>query len=125
MPKPSVLAAGALEDNGRFLFIKRKNGEMETVELPYAIIPQGSNPVAALTEVFLAQLGIDAQVHETIYETRHNAGSRKNKRWVPALVFRITAKSAFAKPAAGLGYVWLSLDDARGKRLARNSEWMR
>lgn len=127
LPKPSVLAAGALEDNGRYLFIKREtlNPRQETLELPHSIIPQGANPVSALAEVFLLQLGIDAQVHEPVHETRHNAGSRKNKRWIPVLVFRITAKSASAKPAPGLGYAWLSLDDARKKRLARNAEWLR
>lgn len=125
LPKPSVLAAGALEDRGRFIFVKRRAGETETLELPHAIIPQGSNPVSALAEVFLRELGIDAQVHESIYGTRHNAGSRKSKRWIPVLVFRITTKSASAKPAPGLGYAWLSPDDARKKRLARNAEWLR
>lgn len=125
MPKPSVLVAGALEDSGRFLFIKKTAGEVETFELPCAIIPQGANPVPALTEIFSSQLGIDAQVHECIHERRHNAGSRKNKRYIPALVFRITTKNASARPAGGLGYAWLSLDDARKKRLSRNCEWLR
>ncbi len=127
MPKPQVLVAGALEDNGRYLFVKRVVGNLrvETIELPYALISQGSNPVPALADVFLTQLGIDAQVHEVMHETRHNSGSRRSKLWIPALIFKITAKNASAKPVHGLGYVWLSLDDARKRRLARNAEWLR
>lgn len=125
IPKPSVLVAGALEDKGRFIFIKRKATETEMIELPHAIIPQGSDPVSALAEIFLSQLGIDAQIHEVIHETRHNAGSRKNKRWITVLVFRITAKNAFAKPAPGIGFAWLSLEDAGKKRLSRNAEWLK
>ncbi len=125
MPKPSVLVIGALEDRGRYLFVKRTRNESEEFELPCAVIPQSSDPVSALKDVFSIQLGIDAQVHEVIHEARHNSGTRRFKKWIPALVFRATAKNAFAKPAAGLGYAWLSLDDARKKRLARNAEWMR
>lgn len=125
LPKTQVLVAGALEDQGRFIFVKRKAGEVETVELPQVLIPQGSDPVRALAGVFLAQLGIDAHVHEPIHEARHNAGSRKSKRWIPVLVFRVTAKNPRAKPAPGLGYTWISIDDARKKKLARSAEWMR
>ncbi len=125
MPKPSVLVAGALEDNGRFLFVKRKSRETEALELPHIVMNQGSDPSSALSELFLSQLGIDAQVHEPIYETRHNSGSRKNKRFIPVLVFRITAKKAFAKPSGELGYAWFALEDARKKKLSRNAEWVR
>lgn len=125
LPKPSVLAAGALEDNGRFLFVKKIAGETEVIELPCAIIPMGANPVSALVEVFHSQLGIDAQVHEVMAENRHNAGTRRFKRLIPVLVFRVTTKNASAKPAPGLGVAWLKLDDAKKMRLSRNSEWLR
>ena len=124
VPGPQVLVAGVLEDRGRFLFITRKTEEAETLELPHAIIPQGANPVPALVEVFRSQLGIDAQVHDVINERKHNAGSRKRKRWIPALAFRVTTKKAHARTSSGLGYAWLSIDEARTKKLAKNAEWI-
>ena len=124
VPGPQVLVAGVLEDRGRFLFITRKTGEAETLELPHAIIPQGADPVSALAEVFRSQFGIDAQVHGVINERTHNAGSRKRKRWIPVLAFRITTKNARARTGPEQGYVWLSMDEARTRKLARNAEWI-
>ena len=124
MPRLEVLFAGALEDGGRMLFITRKLSDRELLELPCTIAPQGSNPVSALPSIFLSSLGLDAQVHEVIYEGRHNAGSRRSKRWIPVLVFRITSKKAFAKPSEGLGFEWLALKDAKKQKLSRNCEWL-
>lgn len=125
IPKPQALIVGALNDNGRHLFITRTFGDSEILSLPSITILQGSDPISALSDLFQKQFGIDAQVHEVIYQTSHNSGSRKKKRWIPVLVFRITTKSAFAKPAPGTGFIWLSLEDARKRKLARESEWMR
>ncbi|MDD5336916.1 MAG: hypothetical protein PHS02_00345 [Candidatus ainarchaeum sp.] len=122
--KPEALFAGALEDRGRLLFIKMKTGESESLELPCIIAPQGSDPVQKLSELFLSALGMDAQIHGVIYESSHNAGSRRRKRWIPVLVFSVSAKNMHAKPASGLGVSWLSLRDAKAKKLSRNCEWL-
>ena len=94
-PLPSALACGLLEDNERALFLLRKNVQgVETIELPCVLLQKGDNPVSALSSAFRAQTGIDAQVHEILFEKRWNAGTRKKKVWVPALMFKVTAKNA-------------------------------
>jgi hypothetical protein len=123
-PRPQMLACGALEDNGRYLFIKKIEGGIEKFGLPCALLQPGSNPVEALAAVFREQLGIDAHVGESIHEARHNAGTRRIRHFIPVLVFRIATKNASAKPAPGLGVAWMRLEDAKGKRMLRDSEWL-
>jgi hypothetical protein len=128
IPKtPSALAAGLLEDNGRALFLLRTlPSGMQTVEMPCVLLLPGENPVARLGEEFRHQTGIDAQVHEILFEKRHNSGSRKRKIWIPALVFKVTAKNASAKPSAEFsGYRWIASNDLPKYKLARNAEWLR
>jgi hypothetical protein len=124
---PSALAAGLLEDGERALFLVRRGvlGE-EIFEIPCVEIMPGDNPVAALGAAFRAQTGIDAEVHEILFQRRHNAGTRKRRACVPALVFKLTAKSHAVKPSpAFCGYKWLSPPDMGGKKLSRKSEWLR
>jgi len=126
-PVPSALAAGLLEDGDRALFLVRKNerGE-ELLEIPCVEVMAGENPVAALVKAFHAQAGIDAEVHEILFQRRHNAGTRKRRAIVPALVFKLTAKSHAVKVAPEFcGYRWLAPKDMAGKKLSRKSEWLR
>jgi len=126
--QPSSLAAGLLDDNGRALFLVRKNASsgIETVELPCVLLLRGENPVARLAEEFRRQAGIDAQVHEILFEKRHNMGSRKRKVFIPALAFKVTAKNASAKPSGEYsGCKWIASADLVKYKLARNAEWLR
>ncbi|MEM5814809.1 MAG: hypothetical protein QXD77_03250 [Candidatus Aenigmatarchaeota archaeon] len=126
-PLPKALACGMLEDGGRILFLlKPDRSGIERIEMPCVLVFSGANPVAELTNEFSRQTGIDAQIHEIIFETRHNAGSRKRKAWVQCLVFRVTAKNRTARPSGEFsGFRWLSLYDAKKHKLGRNSEWIR
>lgn len=122
-----AIAAGLLEDGGRALFLVRTlPAGIQTVELPSVSLLRGENPVASLGEAFRRQTGIDAQVHDVLFEKRHNIGSRKRKAFVPVLVFKVTAKNASAKPALEFsGYKWITAEDLRKHRVARNCEWLR
>lgn len=126
LPAPSALACGLLEDGERALFLCRKNKDgAETVELPCVLLFKGENPVARIAEEFRRQAGIDAQAHEVLFERRYNAGTRKRKLFIPVLVFKLTAKSHAAKPAAEFtGYKWLSSKDLAGQKRARNLLWL-
>ena len=56
------------------------------------------------------------QVHESIFEGRYNAGSRKYKKWIPLLVFRVSAKRMQCKPSSEFsGFKWASLKGALEK----------
>ncbi len=124
---PSGLAAGLLEDGERALFLVRKNvlGE-ELLEVPCAELMAGDNPVAALSSAFRAQAGIDAEVHEVLFQKRLNIGTRKRRAIIPVLAFKVTAKSHVVKPGQGFsGYRWLAPSDMGGKKLSRKSEWLR
>jgi len=124
---PSALAAGLLEDGERALFLVRRNerGE-ELLEIPCVEVMAGENPVAALVAAFSRQTGIDAEVHGILFQRRHNAGTRKRRAFVPALAFKLTAKSHAVKPAQGFcGYKWLAPADMGGKKLSKKSEWLR
>ncbi len=126
-PAPCALAIGLLEDIDRALFLVRKDarGE-ERLEMPCAEVMSGEDPVAALSAAFRAQTGIDAAVHEIRFQKKYNAGSRKRKLIVPALVFRLTAKRAECRPSTGFcGYKWLEQKDLAGKKLSKKSEWLR
>jgi hypothetical protein len=126
-PAPSALAAGLLEDGERALFLVRRNalGE-ELYEVPCVEVMAGENPVAAICAAFRAQTGIDAEVHEILFQRRHNIGTRKRRAFVAALVFKLTAKSHAVRPAPEFaGYKWLAPSDMGGKRLSKRSEWLR
>jgi len=124
---PSAIAAGLLEDGQRALFLARKNAlGQELLEIPCVEVMAGDNPVAALCTAFRAQTGIDAEVHEILFQRRHNAGTRKRRAAIPVLVFKVTAKSHAVRPAQGFcGYRWLAPEDMAGKKLSRKSEWLR
>jgi hypothetical protein len=123
---PVALAVGLLEDNNRALFLCRKNTiGQETIELPCILLQKGENPVAALTSEFRRQTGIDAQVHEVLFERKHNAGTRKRKVFVPVLVFKITAKSASVRVAGEFsGYKWIAQPDLGKYKVGRNAYWL-
>jgi hypothetical protein len=125
-PMPKALACGMLEDEGRTLFLVRRDEHgTERIELPCVLAPSGRSPFAEIKGEFVRQTGIDGQVHEIVLEGRHNAGTRKRKIWVPCLVFRITARERRAKPASEFsGFRWLPLDEAKKQRLTRNAEWL-
>ena len=138
-PLPAALAAGLLEDHQRALFLVRKlqphggagraapanQPGIETVELPCVLLQKGENPVASLAAEFRRQTGIDAQVHEVLFERRHNAGTRKRKVFVPVLVFKVTAKNPACRPSSEFsGYKWLERADLAGYRRAKNCLWL-
>jgi hypothetical protein len=124
---PSALACGLLEDGERALFLVRIDEKgQERLEMPCVEVMQGENPVAALATAFRAQTGIDAQVHGIKFERRHNAGTRKRRALVPALVFELSAKSHAVKVAPEFsGYRWLEQKDLMGRKLAKKAEWLR
>ncbi|VVC01189.1 Uncharacterised protein [uncultured archaeon] len=123
---PSALACGLLEDGNRALFLCRKSlVGAETVELPCCLLQKGENPVAALATEFRRQTGIDGQVHDVLFEKRHNIGSKKRRLFVPALVFKVTAKNASVRAAPEFsGCRWISSEDLAKHRLARNCQWL-
>ncbi len=124
---PAALACGLLEDNGRAFFLCRKTPPgTETVELPCLLLQKGENQVAALSSEFRRQTGMDGEVHDVLFEKRHNAGSKKRKAWIPVLAFKVTAKNARASPAQEFsGYKWISAKDLMKHRLAKISQWLR
>ena len=126
-PMPKALACGMLEDNGRILFLIRKDTpSIERIELPNILVYSGRDPLAELKLEFVKQTGIDSQIGQIIFEARFNAGSRKRKEWVPCLVFAITARNRTAKPSNEFsGFKWLSIANAKEMRLTKRSEWIR
>lgn len=126
-PLPKALACGMLEDERRVLFLVRKDEQgIERIEMPCVLVFSGRNPVAELAHEFIRQTGIDGQIHEIVFESRYNTGSRKRKNWVPCLVFKVTAKNMRAKIASEfLGFKWLGIEEAKKMKLSRMGEWMR
>lgn len=122
---PKALVCGMLEDSGRILFLKQKDRQgIERIEMP-CLLTYSGDPVSQLTEAFREQTGIDGEIGEIAFETRHNAGSRRRKRFIPCLVFRASAKNRRARPAPGFsGYKWLSLEDAKREKLGKNAKWI-
>ena len=114
---PKAFACGMLEDGGRVLFLvgKETHGK-KRLALPHVKIMGRKDPVAELGAAFAAQAGIDGQVHEVFFEGKYNAGSRKYKKFIPLLVFRVSAKRMQAKPSGEFeGFKWLSIRDALQK----------
>jgi len=126
-PMLKALACGMLEDEGRVLFLIRKDERgIERYEMPCVLVFSGRNPLAELSGEFRRQTGIDAQIHDILIEGKYNAGSRKRKQLVPCLVFKVTAKSMRANPPPEFsGFKWLKMEDAKKAKLSRNSEWLR
>jgi hypothetical protein len=114
---PKAFACGMLKDGGRALFLlgKERFGRKRLL-LPFVKIMGRADPVSEIKEAFAEQTGIDGQVHEVVFEGRYNAGSRKYKKWIPLLVFKISAKRMQAKPSDGFaGFKWLGIKDALAK----------
>jgi hypothetical protein len=126
-PVTKVLACGMLEDGGRVFFLVRRDAAgFERIEMPCVLVPSGRSPFAEIKAAFPAMTGIDCQVHEIVMEGRHNAGTRRRRFFVPCLVFRITARNRTARISGAFsGFRWLSLDDAKRLRMARELEWLR
>ena len=124
---PKALACGMLRDNGRILFLIRKDRHgTERIELPSVEIFGEEDPVQKLTAEFRRQTGIDAEVCEIKMEKRYNAGSRKRKHWIPCLIFTMRAKNTKAVVAEEFsGFKWLSLEEAKKKKPGRKTEWLR
>jgi len=123
---PKALVCGLLEDEGRVLFLKQKDRHgTERLELPH-IFNYGGDMISQLAEAFLKQTGIDAEAGDVVRESRHNAGSRRKRRWIPCLAIRMSAKSKRANPPEPYsGFKWLSLENAKKERLGRSTEWIR
>ena len=125
-PLPKALVCGLLEDEGRILFLVRKEHNVERIELPCTVVPSGRSEFAEIKEKFREQTGIDGEIQEVVYNTRFNAGSRKRKNWIPCLVFKITARKRRAVPSKDFsGFRWLSLKDTKKEKLSRKTEWLR
>ncbi|MEM0437757.1 MAG: hypothetical protein QXU54_00475 [Candidatus Micrarchaeia archaeon] len=127
MPAPHALVCGLLEDGGRVLFLVERTADgSERLSLPGRVITRGENPSLAVKQCFESQAGLDVQVLEVMIQGRHNAGSRKNKVWVPALGVRVSAKNRFASPRPPFtGVRWVDMKMALGKvRLSRTAEWL-
>lgn len=126
VPTPTALVCGLLKDGERFLFLKQKDGQgVERISLPCVPVFGGEDAVKKLSEAFLEQTGIDGHVKEVVLEGKHNVGSRRKKRFIACLGFLVAAKNAQASPAPPFsGVVWLSLEDARKRKLVRTSEWI-
>lgn len=124
--RPKALVCGLLEDNGRFLFLTKKDQHgVERYELPWVYATERGDPVSQIGQAFKMQSGISVQVGEIEFEEKHNAGSRRKKYWVQCYVFRVSAKEMKADPGSGYsGFKWLSLKDAKGKKLGRHAEWL-
>lgn len=123
---PKALACGMLQDNGRILFLIRKDAQgTERIELPSIEIFSGEDPVRKLASEFKRQTSIDAEVCEIKIEKRYNAGSRKRKNWVPCLVFIMRTKNMKVTAAPEFsGFKWLNLEDAKKTKLGRKAEWI-
>lgn len=126
-PLPKALSCGMLEDGGRVLFLCRRDETgIERIEIPCILVFSGRSAFAEIKGAFQSMTGIDGEVHEVVMESRHNAGTRKRKIWVPCLVFKITARNRSAKPGAGYsGFKWLPISEAIMMKLGRNGEWLR
>lgn len=124
---PKALVCGLLEDNGRVLFLVERGPDgKERLALPGRIVFQGENEALAVKECFAKYAGLDVQVHEIKVQGKHNAGSRKNKLWVPALGIKATAKSCTPKTLPPFtGVKWVSLKEASLGKLARTAEWLK
>ncbi len=127
LKKPGALVCGMLDDDGRVLFLIRRNDRgMEQLEMPCIETFSSVNVVDELATEFKRQTGIDGEVHEVAFQSRYNAGSRKRRYFVPVLVFRVTAKNRTAKPSNEFaGFRWFSLDNAKLQRLCRKLEWLK
>ncbi len=116
-----VLLCALLEDNGRALFLEKREGELVRYGIPCTIADEKENPVEKLKETILQQTGIDAMVGNVVLTGRHNLGSRKRKQWAGALAFKVTAKSYSTRTPSK----WVKLADAAKLKLDRQSEWIR
>ena len=125
-PVFSCAAVALVKEGEKILFLERINAakQLELV-LPGCELEPGADPVGSLTAAVRMQTGIDGQVMGVARDERVNVGSRKNRKMVPLLVFKVVAKSNRVVLGAGFaGFKWLFPIEARKKKLAKNAAWV-
>ena len=125
-PVYSGAAVALVKDGEKILFLERIKaaGQLELV-LPGCELEPRADPVASLVGAVRQQTGIDGQVMGVAREERVNVGSRKNRKMVPLLVFKVVAKSNRVSLGSGFaGFKWLFPIEARKRKLAKNALWV-
>jgi hypothetical protein len=122
--RPKALVCGMLEQGEKALFLKRKDGEGESIEMPSVYGILSSDPVSQLAEAFKKQTGIKADVDRVILESRHEYEGAH----IPCLVFRMKPlQEGPLEPEPGgaySGFVWLALEDAKLRKHAPKGKWL-
>lgn len=124
-PLPKALALGAIEDNGRYLFhlVTDKYG-VTRVDLPYSIVKSGESITAKIKMHILEIIENNIEIGEPVFEIKYNYGSKRNKNWIPAMVFKIeTFGRIQIKKEKMREYKWLKLEEAVKFSKTKESQW--
>lgn len=116
-----VLLCALLSDNGRVIFLEKRDRELVKYSLPGVLADESENPVEKLKAAVLSLTGIDCMVGKIAFDGRHNAGSRRRKAWVPVLAFECSAKNYSCRVPCK----WARLADVNALKLSREAEWLR
>ncbi len=124
MEKPKALVCGMLEEEGKALFLLRKESGKGGIEMPAVYGSLRADPVSQLAEAFKKQTGIKAEVGPVVIEGRHeHEGSH-----IPCLVFRMLPlrEGPLEPDPASMysGFVWLTMEEARLRPHAPKGGWL-
>jgi hypothetical protein len=124
MDRPKALICGMLEHEGKALFLKRKELDGESIEMPSVFGILSADPISQLAEAFKKQTGIKADVGQVVFESRHEYEGVH----IPCLVFRMNPLDGGPpepEPSGPYsGYEWLALEDARLRNHAPKGRWL-
>jgi hypothetical protein len=122
--RPKALICGMLEHDGKALFLKRKELDGESIEMPSVFGILSADPISQLAEAFKKQTGMHADVGPVVFESRHEYEGVH----IPCLVFRMSLlhpDQTEPEPAGVYsGFVWLALEDAKLRKHAPKGRWL-
>lgn len=110
--EPKAIICGILEKDGKILFLE-KDGKLE---LPWVYGSQAGDPIGQIAEAYLKKTDVKVSPGPVIMEAKSD---------LPVHVLKMEPRAEIKpEPASGYSIVWLTLEEAAKRPLAKHFEWI-
>jgi len=113
MHEPKAIICGMLEKEGKILFLE-KDGK---IELPWVYGSLRGDPMSQMEEAYLKKTDVKVEAAQVVME-------EKSEELTVHVLQMIPREGVNPDPSAGYSAVWLTLEEAKKKPLAKHFEWI-
>lgn len=123
---PAALVCAIFREGGRALFLIKKNSNgKEELELPCTTIGPRVDRAGAAKAEFYRATGIDGHMVGATFTGQYNCGSKNREVWIPAIAYRIEAKSTKTTVSPEYeGAKWLRPEEAEKVGVSKKCAWL-